>query len=62
VESLDQLAIKKKLPIIIGEKLYGLRRIEIVVELLKEYTAQLQITFMARRGSSGMRADSVNAK
>jgi hypothetical protein len=32
------------------------------VELLKEYTAQLQITFMARRGSSGMRADSVNAK
>ncbi len=48
--------------IIIGEKLYGLRGIEIVVELLKEYTAQLQITFMAHRGSSGMRADSVNAK
>ncbi len=48
--------------VIIGKKLYGLRRIEIVVELLKEYTAQLQITFMARRGSSGMRADSVNAK
>jgi hypothetical protein len=31
----------------IGEKLYGLRGIEMVVELLKEYTAQLQITFMA---------------
>ncbi len=39
--------------IIIGEKLYGLRGIEMVMELLKEYTAQLQITFMARRGSSG---------
>jgi hypothetical protein len=51
VESLDQLAINKKWVEEVADynwgKLYGLRGIEMVVELLKEYTAQLQITFMA---------------
>jgi hypothetical protein len=50
VESLDQLAINKKWIEEIADYNWGkigLRGIEIVVELLNDCTARLQITFMA---------------
>ncbi len=48
MENLDQLAINKKWIEEIADYNWGkivLRGIEMVMELLKEYTAQLQITF-----------------